>query len=172
MSVVDKRYDGTAKANPRERPEPGSLDLTEQRVSYEELPQARLHQDGSDRGSDAGACCPERVGWLALKYGSRSRTDSSHSRRHQSGRRLHTRDRGHCENGALAQSRTGDPRFRKPGAWDDFRRDSAKNARPLRELYELAARIAIALNRMSWSPAKSLRRVGLVEVAAARPTTR
>jgi hypothetical protein len=47
-----------------------------------------------------------------------------------------------------------------------------KDTRPLRELYELAARIATALNRMSWSPVKLLRRIGLVEVAAARRTTR
>jgi hypothetical protein len=51
----------------------------------------------------------------------------------------------HWENGAPAQTRPGDPRFRKPGAWDNFPKDLTKNSRPLRELYELPARIARAL---------------------------
>jgi hypothetical protein len=48
------------------------------------------------------------------------------------------------ENGTPAQSRTGDPRFRKPVGRYDFPKDLAKHPRPLRELYELAARKGLA----------------------------
>jgi hypothetical protein len=65
------------------------------------------------------------------------------------------------ENGAPAQSRTGDPRFRKPGAWDDFPKDFAKNSRPLRELYEFAARIERGLSRFSARPRRLLQHLGL-----------
>jgi hypothetical protein len=80
-----------------------------------------------------------------LPYEERETEDETRAKTAKN-QQVHTRDRGHQEDGAPAQSRTWGPRFRKP-AWDDFPKDLAKNARPLRDLYELAARIARTLSR-------------------------